>query len=65
MIRHFLSRAELIACCREHGVVVKLNGLRPSLASAVLYLIGRRKEVRMVRTRPTGVLFQGVGLKAP
>jgi 2-polyprenyl-6-hydroxyphenyl methylase / 3-demethylubiquinone-9 3-methyltransferase len=38
--------------------------LRPSAVDYAMWLINRRDEVRMVPTRSTAGLFQGVGTKA-
>lgn len=59
----FVDRDELRRLCAQHGVPVQLNGLRPSVTDAVLWLLHRRAAVRMTRTRSTAVLFQGRGTK--
>jgi 2-polyprenyl-6-hydroxyphenyl methylase / 3-demethylubiquinone-9 3-methyltransferase len=61
--RLFVNRKRLIGVASKHGVELKLLGLRPSIRDGLPYLVRRREEVRMVPTRPTGVLFLGVGTK--
>jgi 2-polyprenyl-6-hydroxyphenyl methylase/3-demethylubiquinone-9 3-methyltransferase len=53
----------LVRECARHGVDLRLIGLRPSAPATVAWLIRRRDLSRMVRTRTTAVLFQGVGTK--
>jgi 2-polyprenyl-6-hydroxyphenyl methylase/3-demethylubiquinone-9 3-methyltransferase len=59
----FVDRRELVARCARHGVDLQLNGLRPDFAQMIGWARRRRSAVRMRRTRPTAVLFQGVGRK--
>ena len=59
----YVDRDRLLALCAAHGVTLRLNGLRPSLRDYVAWLRGRREDVRMLRTRSTAGLFQGVGVK--
>ncbi|MFJ8431213.1 methyltransferase domain-containing protein [Kitasatospora sp. NPDC094019] len=61
--RLFVNRERLLATARDHGVELRLHGLRPHLRDGLRYLAGRREDVRMVRTRSTGVLFLAVGRK--
>ncbi|WP_308346716.1 bifunctional 2-polyprenyl-6-hydroxyphenol methylase/3-demethylubiquinol 3-O-methyltransferase UbiG [Streptomyces sp. ISL-66] len=61
--RLFVNRERLTAVARSHGVELALHGLRPSLRDGLGYLVGRREAVRMVRVKPTGVLYLGVGTK--
>jgi 2-polyprenyl-6-hydroxyphenyl methylase / 3-demethylubiquinone-9 3-methyltransferase len=60
----YVSRGALIAECAEHGVGLRLRGLRPSLVAWVGWLLRRREAGRMVGTRSTAVLFSGTGVKA-
>jgi 2-polyprenyl-6-hydroxyphenyl methylase/3-demethylubiquinone-9 3-methyltransferase len=61
----FVNRRRLVELCAAHGVTVKLNGIRPGAIGMVRWLAGgRRREVPMLRTRSTAVLFQGVGVKS-
>jgi 2-polyprenyl-6-hydroxyphenyl methylase / 3-demethylubiquinone-9 3-methyltransferase len=59
----FVDRRALVAECARHGVRLRLTGLRPAAWSVLGWLRGRRPTARMVRTRPTAVLFQGRGVK--
>lgn len=59
----FVNRKQLIKICAEHGVRLRLIGLRPGLISTIGWLTGRRSEARMVNTRLTTVLFQAIGTK--
>lgn len=59
----FVDRAELRRECAGRGIRLELAGLRPSLRDYVGWLAGRRSGVRMLRTRSTSGLFQGVGVK--
>ncbi|BEP14353.1 hypothetical protein acdb102_26640 [Acidothermaceae bacterium B102] len=59
----YVSRGALVALCAEHGVAIRLGGLRPSLVAWVGWLLHRREAGRMVATRSTAVLFSGVGVK--
>ncbi|MER0241102.1 methyltransferase domain-containing protein [Streptomyces sp. HSW2009] len=61
--RLFVNRERLTRVAREHGVDLRLIGLRPRLREMAGYAVGRLDEVRMVRTRSTAVLFLGVGTK--
>jgi 2-polyprenyl-6-hydroxyphenyl methylase/3-demethylubiquinone-9 3-methyltransferase len=59
----FVDRAALIAECARHGVRLRLRGLRPDVPDAARWLARLRADVRMVPSRWTAVLFQGVGTK--
>jgi len=59
----FVERSELRRECARRGVNIQLSGLRPSLRDYLGWLLGRRTVVRMLRTRSTAGLFQGVGVK--
>ena len=61
----YVDRAELLAVARAHGVVLRLTGLRPCAPDYLAWLVGRREQVRMLPTRSTAGLFQGVGRKEP
>jgi 2-polyprenyl-6-hydroxyphenyl methylase / 3-demethylubiquinone-9 3-methyltransferase len=60
----FVDRDRLLAEAAKHGVTLRLNGLRPSAVDYLVWLIRKRDDVRMVATRSTAGLFQGVGIKA-
>lgn len=59
----YIDRARLLRVARDHGVALTLVGLRPSIRDYVAWLVGRRKDVRMVPVRSTAGLFQGYGRK--
>ena len=59
----YVDRDHQLSLCEAHGVRLRLNGLRPSIRDYVAWLRGRREDVRMLRTRSTAGLFQGVGVK--
>jgi 2-polyprenyl-6-hydroxyphenyl methylase/3-demethylubiquinone-9 3-methyltransferase len=57
----FVDRAALVRECAEHGVDLRLRGIRPSVRDLVRWLRTRRGVVRMVPAPTTAVLFQAVG----
>jgi len=59
----FVDRTALVAECARHGVPLRLRGLRPDVPDALRWLARLRADVRMVPSRLTAVLFQGVGTK--
>jgi 2-polyprenyl-6-hydroxyphenyl methylase/3-demethylubiquinone-9 3-methyltransferase len=59
----FVDRTRLRAVAARHGVDLVLNGLRPSAVDYVMWLLHRREAVRMLPTRSSAGLFQGVGTK--
>jgi len=61
--RLFIDRDRLVRTAAGCGVAVSLTGLRPRAGDALRWVAHRRADVRMVPTRPTAVLFQGVGVK--
>ena len=61
----FIDRTELLDVAAGCGVVLTLNGLRPSARDYVGWLARRREGVRMLTTRSTAGLFQAVGRKQP
>lgn len=60
----FVDRHVLVRECARHGIDLQLRGLRPS-RDVLAWLARRRSWVRMIPTRWTAVLFQGVGVKRP
>jgi 2-polyprenyl-6-hydroxyphenyl methylase/3-demethylubiquinone-9 3-methyltransferase len=60
----FVDRRQLLAEAARHGVTLELNGLRPSAVDYMMWLMGKRDSVRMIDTRSSAGLFQGVGTKA-
>lgn len=59
----FVDRDALLDAARRGGVELVLSGLRPSALDYLAWLLRRREEVRMLPTRSTAGLFQGVGTK--
>ncbi len=59
----FVSPRALQDLCAKHGIALKVRGLRPSVLDAVAWRLGLRQKVRMLPTRWTGVVYQGVGVK--
>ncbi|WP_298178778.1 class I SAM-dependent methyltransferase [Saccharomonospora sp.] len=57
----FVDRSALVQTCAEHGVALRLRGIRPSLADLVRWFAGRTERVRMKPVPTTAVLFQAVG----
>jgi 2-polyprenyl-6-hydroxyphenyl methylase/3-demethylubiquinone-9 3-methyltransferase len=57
----FVDRAALVRECAEHGVDLRLRGIRPSVRDLLRWLRTRRGVVRMVPAPTTAVLFQAVG----
>jgi 2-polyprenyl-6-hydroxyphenyl methylase/3-demethylubiquinone-9 3-methyltransferase len=60
----FIDREALIATCARCGIELRISGLRPT-RDVLAPLLGSTRTVRMVPTRSTAVLFQGVGTKHP
>lgn len=61
----YVDRQRLRELCAGEGVVLELIGLRPSVPDYLLWLLGRRQDVRMRTTSSTAGLFQGWGTKHP
>jgi 2-polyprenyl-6-hydroxyphenyl methylase / 3-demethylubiquinone-9 3-methyltransferase len=59
----FVDRDRLLTEAADHRVPLELNGLRPSAVDYLMWLMKRRDAVRMLPTRSTAGLFQGVGTK--
>ena len=57
----FVDRAALVRECADHGVDLRLRGIRPSVRDLLRWLRTRRGMVRMVPAPTTAVLFQAVG----
>lgn len=57
----FVDRAALVRECADHGVDLRLRGIRPSVRDLLRWLRTRRGVVRMVPAPTTAVLFQAVG----
>ena len=60
----FVPPKRLQALCAQHGVDLRVHGLRPAAREYAGFLLGRRRTVRMVRTRSLAAVYQGSGVKA-
>jgi len=60
----FVNRRRLVSLCAQHGVALRLRGIRPAALPLVHWLFSRRREVPIVSSRSTAILFQGHGVKA-
>jgi 2-polyprenyl-6-hydroxyphenyl methylase/3-demethylubiquinone-9 3-methyltransferase len=59
----FVDPRRLQRICADHGIALKVRGLRPSIADALAWQAHLRSEVRMLPIRSTNVVYQGVGVK--
>ncbi|MFI5932503.1 methyltransferase domain-containing protein [Actinoplanes sp. NPDC051494] len=60
----FVDPGDLTTCCSAHGVRLKVRGVRPSVPGLVRWLFLRvPAHGRMIPTRSTQVLYQGIGRK--
>jgi 2-polyprenyl-6-hydroxyphenyl methylase/3-demethylubiquinone-9 3-methyltransferase len=59
----FVDRKVLLAEAARHGVRLSLRGIRPPLIGMAKWLARREPDPRMLPTRSTAVMFQGVGTK--
>lgn len=59
----FVDPSELCLLFGRHGVDLEVWGLRPSLIDYGAFLLRRKPSVKMVRTRSTAAVYQGVGRK--
>jgi len=57
----FIAAERLQSLFAEHGVELRVWGLRPSVMDYVRFLADRTRPVRMVRTGSTALVYQGVG----
>jgi 2-polyprenyl-6-hydroxyphenyl methylase/3-demethylubiquinone-9 3-methyltransferase len=58
-----VERRTLVEECAKQGVPLALRGIRPSMSDFALWLLGRRRSVRMLPVRTTAILFQARGRK--
>jgi 2-polyprenyl-6-hydroxyphenyl methylase/3-demethylubiquinone-9 3-methyltransferase len=61
----FVDPRRLQRLCAQHGIALKVRGLRPSLRHALLWLLHLRRDVAMKPMRWTGAVYQGVGVRSP
>lgn len=59
----FVDPKRLQRICAANGIDLKVRGLRPAVTDALLHRVHLRDEVRMLPTRWTGVVYQGLGVK--
>lgn len=59
----FVDPQRLRRLFADNGVDLEVWGLRPSVRDYARFLIDRRRSVRMLRTRSTAAVYQGVGTK--
>ena len=59
----FVDPQRLQRLFADNGVELAVWGLRPSLRDYARFLLDRRRSVRMLRTRSTAAVYQGVGRK--
>lgn len=59
----FVDRRALASAAAACGVPLTMTGLRPSVVDYLVWLVGRRRAVRMLPTRSTAGLFQAYGRK--
>jgi 2-polyprenyl-6-hydroxyphenyl methylase/3-demethylubiquinone-9 3-methyltransferase len=59
----FVRPDVLVDAAARHGVALTVRGLRPSTRQMLRWIVTRRGAVRMVPSRSTAVLYQGVGTK--
>ena len=59
----FVSPRRLQEICGRNGIALKVRGLRPSISDAVAWQVHAKDEVRMLPTRSTAIVYQGVGVK--
>jgi 2-polyprenyl-6-hydroxyphenyl methylase / 3-demethylubiquinone-9 3-methyltransferase len=61
----FVSPSRLAALCAEHGVRLRMRGVRPALWRMSRWLVTRRGEVPIVPTWSRAVLYQAWGIRRP
>jgi 2-polyprenyl-6-hydroxyphenyl methylase/3-demethylubiquinone-9 3-methyltransferase len=60
----FVAPDRLQRLCADAGITLTLTGLRPTVSHLAPWLLRRRPEVAMRRTRSLGMVYQGIGVKA-
>lgn len=60
----FVDPRKLRALCSTAGIDLELWGIRPSIPQLAAWLLHRRDDVTMRSTRSTGMVYQGLGVKA-
>jgi 2-polyprenyl-6-hydroxyphenyl methylase / 3-demethylubiquinone-9 3-methyltransferase len=59
----FVPPARLAAECARHGIRLQVRGVRPATGPMLRWMVTRRGEVPIVRTRSTAVLYQAWGVR--
>jgi 2-polyprenyl-6-hydroxyphenyl methylase / 3-demethylubiquinone-9 3-methyltransferase len=59
----FVAPARLAAECARHGVRLQVRGVRPAAGRMLRWMVTRRGEVPIVRSRSTAVLYQAWGVR--
>jgi 2-polyprenyl-6-hydroxyphenyl methylase/3-demethylubiquinone-9 3-methyltransferase len=59
----FVDPNVLTTECADHGVELRIMGVRPATGGLLRWLVTRRGDVRIVPSRSTAVLYQGRGVK--
>lgn len=59
----FVDPRRLQRICADHGIDLRVRGLRPAVTDALLWQVRLKDEVRMLPTKWTGVVYQGLGVK--
>jgi 2-polyprenyl-6-hydroxyphenyl methylase / 3-demethylubiquinone-9 3-methyltransferase len=59
----FVKPQVLMNECAEHGVTLRIRGVRPAARGLLRWLVTRRGDVAIVPSRSTAVLYQGRGVK--
>jgi 2-polyprenyl-6-hydroxyphenyl methylase/3-demethylubiquinone-9 3-methyltransferase len=62
--RYFVGAPRLQRLCRERGIDLAVRGVRPRVAHVVAWLLRRREDVGLRPVRSTGIVYQGIGVKA-
>lgn len=59
----FVRPAHLVATAADHGVVLRVRGLRPAPGALLRWLVLRRGEVPLAPARSAAILYQAWGVK--
>ncbi len=59
----FVAPGRLQRLCADVGITLTVFGVRPTVSHIAPWLLRRRAEVTMRRTRSLGMVYQGVGVK--
>lgn len=59
----FVRPAHLVTACADHGVTLRVRGLRPAPVALLRWLVFRRGEVPVVPGRSAAILYQVWGVK--